>query len=219
MKWSLHSAWLAMSARASKTSSRGRAIVISLLIGSTRPRSLRGGAYPQPNGVPALGVVHDLRALGRRAAPGAAQLAHDGAARVEVDPLAHERGSSAVRAVAASRFAGPHALAKKLALEVGLGDPEQGLQHGRGVRYRRSVSCARAPLERPLQPLVAGALTVARRSAIRDIAPVRLPLKARWASQIRWVGRIDSIVMIVGARGPKGPCWMERERNTWSHLR
>src|SRR5215210_6021707 len=110
-----------MSARYSKTSSRGRAMVISLTSASTGPRSLRGGAHPQPDGVPALGMVHDLRALGRRAAARTTQLAHDGAAGVDVDALPHERGAPAVRAAVASRFAGPHALAQKLALEVRLG--------------------------------------------------------------------------------------------------
>src|SRR3954447_23236399 len=134
MKWSLNSAWLAMSARYSKTSSRGRAIVISLTSGSTGPRSLRGGAHPQPDGVTALGVRHDLRALRGRAAARAAQLAHHRAAGVDVDAFADERGPAAVRAVVASRFAGPHALAQELALEVGLGDPQERLQHGRFVR-------------------------------------------------------------------------------------
>src|SRR4051795_6308476 len=101
MKWSLNSAWLAMSARYSKTSSRGRAIVISLTSGSTGPRSLRGRAHPQPDGLPVLGAVHDLRALGGRAAARPAKLADDGAPLVEVDALAHERRAAAVRALAA----------------------------------------------------------------------------------------------------------------------
>src|SRR3954464_3998483 len=128
MKWSANSAWLAMSARYSKTSSRGRAIVISLTSASTGPRSLRGGAHPQPDGLPALGVVHELRALGGGAAARAAQLADDGAAGVDVDVLADERRAPAVRAVVASRFAGPHPLAQELALEVGLGDAQERLQ-------------------------------------------------------------------------------------------
>src|SRR3954454_21201490 len=102
MKWSLNSAWLAMSARYSKTSSGGRAIVISLAR-STRRRSLRGGAHPQPDGLPALRVRDDVRSLGTGAAARAAQLADDRAARVEVHALADERGATAVRAVPASR--------------------------------------------------------------------------------------------------------------------
>src|SRR4051812_11715563 len=148
MKWSVNSAWLAMSARYSKTSSGGRAIVISLAR-STRPRSLRGRAHPPPDGLPALGVRDDLRVLGRRAAPGAAQLADDGSARVEVDALADERGATAVRALPASRFAGPHALAQELALEIGLGDPQERLEHGPRIRRNGRMSCpinaARAP--------------------------------------------------------------------------
>jgi hypothetical protein len=46
------------------------------------------------------------------------------------------------------------ALAQQLALEVGLGDAEERAQHGGEVRAR--------PLASSLQPLGAGALTVAR---------------------------------------------------------
>src|SRR3954447_9258659 len=131
-----------------------------------RPRSLRGGRRPPPDGVAALGVRHDLRALGGLAVARAAQLAHDGAARVEVDDLADERRPSAVRAVPASRLAGPHALAQQLALEVGLGDAEQGPEHGAGFATRAGGSCPRAirvrPLAPPRRPLIAGALTPSR---------------------------------------------------------
>src|SRR3954452_68192 len=110
MKWSANSAWLAMSARDSKTSSRGRSIVISVTSGSTRPRSLRGGADPQPEGLPAFGVVDGLRADRRRASAWAAQLAHDDPARVDVHLLADERRAAAVGAEAAAGRAccGPH---------------------------------------------------------------------------------------------------------------
>src|SRR3954470_8109784 len=134
MKWSLNSAWLAMSARYSKTSSRGRAIVISFRSGSTGPRSLRSRAHSQPDGLAVLGVTHDMRSLRRRAAARAAQLADHRAPRVDVHALADEGRPAAVGAVRASRFAGPHALAQQLALEVGLRDPEQALEHAGGVR-------------------------------------------------------------------------------------
>jgi hypothetical protein len=79
-----------------------------------------------------------------------------------VDVLADERGAPAVRAVVASRFAGPHALAQELALEVGLGDAQERLQHGLDVRRTRRISYLRAPLAPRLRPLVAAALTLAR---------------------------------------------------------
>src|SRR3954452_8187575 len=141
MKWSLNSAWLAMSGRQSKTSSRGRAIVISLLSGSTGPRSLRSRAHPQPDGLPVFRVAHDVRALGRRTAPRTAQLADDRARRVHVDALADERRAAAVGAVWAPRFAGPDALAQQLALEVGLRDPEQRFEHAGRIRGGPRMSC------------------------------------------------------------------------------
>src|SRR4051812_38498793 len=145
MKWSVNSAWFAMSARYSKTSSRGLAIVISVLSGSTGPRSLRGGARPQTDGLPALGVLHDDRALGRRGMAAAAELTHDAPARVEVDALPDERRPATVGAVVAPRLARADALAQELALEVGLGDAEDRSQHGGGVRRPGPRSCRRAP--------------------------------------------------------------------------
>src|SRR3954451_17542374 len=149
MKWSVNSAWLAMSARYSKTTSRGRSIVISLSRGPTQPRSLRSRARPQPDGLPGLGVRHDVRALGRRAAPRAAQLAHDRAPRIDVDAFADEGRATAVGAVASSRFAGPHALAQKLALEVGLGDPVRHLRHGGRIRRNGPMSCRNGAARTP----------------------------------------------------------------------
>src|SRR3954447_4571792 len=124
-----------------------------------RPRSLRGRRRPPPDGVAALGVRHDVRALRGLAVARAAQLAHDGATRVDVDDLADERRPSAVGAVAAARLAGPagapprlagpHALAKQLALEVGLGDAEQGPEHGAGFAARAGRSSpGRSPARR-----------------------------------------------------------------------
>src|SRR5512132_243098 len=88
-------------------------------------------------------MAYDVRALGHRAAARAAELAHDGAPRVDVNVLADERRSAAIRAVRASRFAGPHALAQQLALEVGLRDPEQRLEHAGRIRRGGEMSCSR----------------------------------------------------------------------------
>src|SRR6266511_6112066 len=97
MKWSLNSAWLAMSARYSKTSSRGRAIVISTLTGSTARECTRGpSGGPSPDGESALGVVDDLRALGVVAAPGPAEVADERAVAEAVHALADQRGAPAV---------------------------------------------------------------------------------------------------------------------------
>src|SRR6266545_1442313 len=135
MKWSLNSAWLAMSARYSKTSSRGRAMTISTLTGSTARECTRGpSGGPSPNGVPALGVVDGLRALREVVAPRAAELAHERAVAEEVHALADQGGAPAVVAGGSPGGQSPHALAQQLALEITFGDAKQGPQHGIGVR-------------------------------------------------------------------------------------
>src|SRR6476646_5744359 len=97
MKWSLNSAWLATSARYSKTSSRGRAIVISTLTGSTARECTRGrSGGPAPDRQPALGVVDHIRALGEVLAPRAAQLADERAAAETVHALADQWSAPAV---------------------------------------------------------------------------------------------------------------------------
>src|SRR3954463_8371849 len=108
MKWSLNSAWLATSARYSKTSSRGRAIVISTLTGSTARECTRGrSGGPAPDGQPALGMMHDVGALGQVVAPRPTQLADERAAAEAVDPLTDQRGAPAV--VAGGPIGGPRA--------------------------------------------------------------------------------------------------------------
>src|SRR6185503_4378805 len=116
-KWSVNSAWLAMSARYSQTSSRGRAIVTSVISGSTGRESTRRRA-------PAAGPSARGPCGARAAAPRAAQLAHARAARVEVDALPDPRCPAAVGAVPTAGLPGADALAQELAFEVGLGDAE-----------------------------------------------------------------------------------------------
>src|SRR3954467_15848770 len=91
MKWSLNSAWLATSARYSKTSSRGRAIVISTLTGSTARECTRGPSGGRgPDGQPAFGVVHDIGALGPPLSPRSAQLADERIATEAVHRLSDQ---------------------------------------------------------------------------------------------------------------------------------
>src|SRR3954453_14269666 len=85
-----------MSARYSKTSSRGRSMVIESSMGSTAPAVLpAGGHAAHPDGPLVLGRAHELGRLWRLAAARAAELADDPLA-VEVDPLAHQRRAVAV---------------------------------------------------------------------------------------------------------------------------
>src|SRR4051794_10833678 len=83
-----------MSARYSKTSSRGRSMVMLSSTGSTAP-----GVLPRTNanGALVLRRAHELRPLRRVAAARAAQLADDRLGIV-VDPLADQRGAMAVGA-------------------------------------------------------------------------------------------------------------------------
>jgi hypothetical protein len=76
---------------------------------------------------------------------GPAQLADDRVARVDVDALADERRASAVGAVVAAGRQGAHALAQQLALEVGLGDAEEGAEHAAQFAADRPDP----PLDRP----------------------------------------------------------------------
>jgi hypothetical protein len=80
----------------------------------------------QPDGVATLEVMDGDRPLRRSAVAGAAQLTHDRLARIDVDPLPDERRPAAVGARFAARGKGADALAQELALEVGLGDAEDG---------------------------------------------------------------------------------------------
>src|SRR3954462_4760268 len=85
-----------MSARYSKTSSRGRSMVMSSSTGSTTPGVLPNGGGSDANGPLVLRRAHELGPLGGSAAPRTAQLAHDRLG-VEVDALADQRGAMAVR--------------------------------------------------------------------------------------------------------------------------
>src|SRR6478609_3947084 len=141
MKWSLNSAWLARSARYSKTSSRGRAIVISTLTGSTARECTRGrSGGPAPDGEPALGVMDDVGALGEVLAPRPTQLADECAAAETVHPLADQRGAPAVVAGGSIGGLRTDALAQQLTLEIGLGDAKKRPQHGTFVRRRPPAS-------------------------------------------------------------------------------
>src|SRR6478672_7676879 len=200
MKWSLNSAWLATSARYSKTSSRGRAIVISTLTGSTARECTRGrSGGPAPDRQPALGVVHDVRALGDVVAPRPAQLADERAAAVAVYALADQRGAPAVVAGGPIGSLRADALAQELALEIGLGDTEKGPQHATFVRRRPSASCRR--------PLVACPLTLVFRFGIWVPRPRRQSGPAGGKGPINKpnsaIGPIDTVVIIVTSRRPR----------------
>src|SRR3954451_15584569 len=86
-----------MSARYSKTSSRGRSIVMVSSTGSTDPGVLPDAARTDPDGPLVLRRAHQLGALGSSPAPRPAQLADD-RLRVEIDPLADQRRAVAVGA-------------------------------------------------------------------------------------------------------------------------
>src|SRR5689334_5522921 len=200
MKWSLNSAWLARSARYSKTSSRGRAIVISTLTGSTARECTRGrSGGPAPDGQPALGVMHDMGALGEVVAPRAAELADERAAAVAVDPLADQRGAPAV--VARDPIGGlrTDALAQQLALEVGLGYAEKWPQHATFVRRRPPASCRRPLVAHPLTAVFSfdiwGTATTAPTGPAGGKGPINKPNSA--------IGPIDTVVIIVTSRRPR----------------
>src|SRR5436190_19080267 len=103
-----------MSARYSKTASRGRAMTTSTVIGSTgagvyaAPRVLGGAALDR---LAALGVVHDLGALGPPGMARTAQLADERGVAEAVDALADQRRAAAVVAARAVGLQGTHALA------------------------------------------------------------------------------------------------------------
>src|SRR5689334_18380561 len=92
-----------MSARYSKTCSRGRAIVVETVNGST-PRILCGGSgcggalIADAHRVTVGGAVHDPGRAGRLSLERPAQLAEDPAPGVHVDALADQRGTVAVAA-------------------------------------------------------------------------------------------------------------------------
>src|SRR5215218_3017908 len=142
MKWSQNSAWFEMSARYSKTSSRGRSMSTDTVTGSTAGGSLERGPRPwppaarrsgggpdaQPDGVATLAVRHPL---GRHEAPPAVRATQltDQAPAEAVHELTDERRPPARRAARARRLQRADALAQQAALEVLLGDTEDGAQH------------------------------------------------------------------------------------------
>src|SRR4051794_5437005 len=105
-----------MSARYSKTSSRGRSMLASTVMGATAGRQFRartasatarcgrpsGGRAQPADGVPALAVADDLDAVGLGAAQRGAQGADEAVAGVPVDLLADERRPPAVHAAVAA---------------------------------------------------------------------------------------------------------------------
>jgi hypothetical protein len=86
--------------------------------------------------VPALAVADVLAALGRPAAPRAAQLADHDLAVEEVDPLTDQRRAPAVRAARPAGLQRADALAQEGALEIGFGDAENGSEHANGFAAR-----------------------------------------------------------------------------------
>src|SRR4030088_2866871 len=111
-----------MSARYSNTCSRGIAIVVETVTASTRGSlcARRRTARGHPNGIGArlrdrplirnpdrvteLGPMHETRARGGLAPQPPAQLAQHPVGLVQVDALAHERGSvAAIAALATGR--------------------------------------------------------------------------------------------------------------------
>src|SRR5215218_8389938 len=103
-----------MSARYSKTSSRGRSMLIVSSRGSTAPGVLPAS---DANGALVLGRAHELGALRGLAAARAAELADDPLG-VQVDPLADQRGAVAVDAAGALAGELLDALAQQRALEA-----------------------------------------------------------------------------------------------------
>src|SRR3954462_12494677 len=121
-----------MSARYSKTSSRGRSMLASTVMGSTAGRQFtaptgsatarcaqRSGGPAQPaDRVPALAVADDLDAVGLGAAQRGAQGTDKAVAGVPVDLLADERRPPAVHAAVAPGLQRADALAQEGHLEL-----------------------------------------------------------------------------------------------------
>src|SRR3954453_23029317 len=105
-----------MSTRYSKTSSRGRSMVIESSMGSTTPQYYRRAIAGAPGPSAPARRAHELGRPGRLAAARPAQLAHDPLA-VEVDPLADQRGAVAVDAAVARLRQRADALAQQRTLE------------------------------------------------------------------------------------------------------
>src|SRR5215212_1305230 len=124
-----------MSARYSKTSSRGRATVA----GSKARRSLRRARHPQHR-VPGLASAHDMD-LGRLLwAQRAAQLAHRAAARVHEHPLPDQRGAMAVAATVATGLETEHAATQEGTLQIRDGSGV-AFAHGDLFRFPSGASC------------------------------------------------------------------------------
>src|SRR4051794_32427266 len=117
-----------MSARYSKTSSRGRATVALTVTGSKARRSLRRARHPQHR-VPGLAAAHDLDLGGLLRPQRTAQLAHRPSARVDEHPLPDQRGAIAVAAAVATGLETEHAVAQEGTLEIGDGS---GVAFGHG---------------------------------------------------------------------------------------
>jgi hypothetical protein len=94
--------------------------------------------------------MHEVGALGAVVAVVAAQVADEGAVAEAMDALAHQRAAPAVVAGGALSGLLADAFAQQFALEVGLGDAQQGPQHGAHVRRRPPGSCRRPLVAHPL---------------------------------------------------------------------
>src|SRR3954452_7633622 len=147
-----------MSARYSKTSWRGRAMITSALTGSTRRDSTRGapsrisGRVPgdAADGVAALEVPHELDGVGLGPALRGAQRADGGRASEAVHALADQRGAAAVRARVAPRRERADRLAQQRRLEVGLRQGPQRTSHAR--RFAAALGApAAAPVHSPVR--------------------------------------------------------------------
>src|SRR5437868_14447582 len=126
-----------MSARYSKTSSRGREIVVETVNGSTTeivsaaagaqpPSALRrrdgrsgGATVEDPDGVPELRAVHEPGLERRLGVQHLAELAEHGVALVEEESLADQRRALAPSAALASRDALIDAAAQQRELQIG----------------------------------------------------------------------------------------------------
>src|SRR3954470_17928674 len=124
-----------MSARYSKTSSRGRAMTTSAVTGSTRgilPADLRSGGprRDDADGVAALEVAHELDGVRRAAAQRRAQRADRRRAAEAVHALADQWRAAAVGARVASGGQPAHRLAQQCGLQVGLVQGPERACHG-----------------------------------------------------------------------------------------